>query len=164
MATPAILHGRRAARSASASLDVRADVAAVLSLAAAALHLVVLGPHLQEWWAYGAFFLAAAAGQAAFAVLVLLRTPSWLLLTGIGGNLSIVGMYVLSRTNGPPLGPHAGRPEPAALLDVGCAFAELGVIVALLGLLPARLARRTTTSLALIGLVLWTGRLTGALL
>jgi hypothetical protein len=149
---------------APAPLVRRAEVVASLLFVAAWLHLVVLGPHLREWWAYGVFFLAAALGQTALAVLLLRRTPPWLVLTGIVGNVAIVGMYVLSRTNGPPLGPHAGRPEAAGLLDVACTVAELGAIVASLGLLPAPLARRTGTVLALIGLALWTARLTGVLL
>jgi hypothetical protein len=160
VAVSAIAHGGREAR----SLVGRAEVAAGLSLAAAGMHLWVLEAHLQEWWVYGAFFLAAALGQAAFAVLILRATPPWLLLTGIAGNLAIVAMYVLSRTNGPPLGPHAGRPEAAGLLDVACTVAELGVIVALLGLLPARLAQRTGTLLALIGIGLWAARFWGMLL
>jgi hypothetical protein len=141
----------------------RVDVVAALSFVAAGVHFWVIEPHL-EWWAYAAFFLATAIGQTALALLILKYTPTWLLLTGIAGNLAILGMYVLSRTNGPPLGPHAGRPEPAGLLDITCAVAELGTIVALLGLLPAHLSRRTTTVLFVIGLALWTGRLTGVLL
>jgi hypothetical protein len=160
---PAVTHARRPAASAT-PLFGRPEVVAALSFVAAGLHLAVLDPHIREWWAYGVFFLAAAVGQAALAVLILKRSPPWLVLTGIVGNVAIVGMYVLSRTNGPPLGPHAGRPEPAGLLDVTCAVAELGVIVALLGLLPERVARRTATWLALIGLALWTARLTGTLL
>jgi hypothetical protein len=156
----AITHDRREGR----SFVGRAEVAAALSLVAAGMHLWVLQPHFQEWWAYGAFFLAAAAGQAAFAVLVLRGTPPWLVLTGIAGNLAIVAMYILSRTNGTPLGPHAGRAEPAGTLDVACTAAELGVIVALLGLLPERLARRTGTVLALLGLGLWAARFWGMLL
>jgi len=159
----AIAHPQRRARSA-APLVVRADVVAALSFLAAALHLAVLDPHFREWWAYGVFFLAAAVGQAALAVLILKRTPAWLVLTGVVGNVAIIGMYILSRTNGTPLGPHAGRPEAAGVLDVTCMVAELGAIVALLGLLPERLGRRTATSLALIGFGLWTARLTGVLL
>jgi hypothetical protein len=146
------------------SFDARAEVAAVLSLAAGCMHLAVLGAHFREWWAYGLFFLVAAAAQGAFALAVLRRTPAWLVLGGIAGNVGIVAMYVLSRTNGPPLGPHAGRAEPAGPLDAACTVAELGVIVALVGLLPAPAARRTATSLALIGIALWTARLTGVLL
>jgi len=142
----------------------RVEVAAALSLLAAGLHLAETDPHFREWWAYGVFFLGAAVAQSAFAVLILRRTSPWLVLSGIAGNLAIVGMYVLSRTNGPPLGPHAGRAEAAGLLDAICLLAELGVIVALLGLLPERLARRTATLLATIGLALWTARITGVLL
>jgi hypothetical protein len=160
---PATAHAEGPARPA-APLVGRLEVVAALSFVAAGLHLAVVDAHLREWWAYGVFFLAAAVGQSALAVLLLKRTPPWLVLTGIVGNLAIVGMYVLSRTNGPPLGPHAGRPEAAGVLDVACLVAELGAIVALLGLLPARLARRTATLLALIGLGLWMARITGALL
>jgi hypothetical protein len=128
------------------------------------MHLFVMEPHFLEWWAYGAFFLASAVGQAALAVLILRITPAWLVLSGIAGNLAIIGMYVLSRTNGPPLGPHAGRPEGAGVLDLTCAIAELGAIVVLLGLLSERTRRRTTTFLALTGAALWAGRLTGVLL
>jgi len=127
-------------------------------------HLIAMPDHFREWWAYGLFFLGAACAQAAFAVLVLLRPAPWLLLCGIAGNLAIVGMYVLTRTNGPPLGPHAGRPEAAAALDLACTAAELGVIAASLALLPPVLARRTASALALAGAGLWAGRLTGVLL
>ena len=73
-------------------------------------------------------------------------------------------LYVLSRANGVPLGPHAGRPEAAEALDLTCTAAELGVVVALLWLLPDRLARRVATVLMLIGIALWAGRLSGLLL
>ena len=144
--------------------DVAVELAALLSLWAALGHLLVMPDHFREWWAYGLFFLGAACAQAAFAVLVLLRPAPWLLLCGIAGNLAIVGMYVLSRTNGPPLGPHAGRPEGAAALDLTCTAAELGVIAASLALLPPAPARRTATALALAGAGLWAARLTGVLL
>jgi hypothetical protein len=161
MATTAHTHDRGGS---AASPISRTDVVAALSLVAAALHLWVIEPHFREWWAYGVFFLATAVGQMALAVLILRRTPPWLVLTGIVGNLAILGMYVLSRTNGPPLGPHAGRPEAAGVLDLACAVAELGAIVALLGLLTEPLRRRTATLLGLIGLVLWTARIIGVLL
>src|SRR4051812_43096298 len=87
--------------------------AAVLSLGVAWVHFAYTTSHFQVWWAYGAFFLAAGAGQALFAPLVLRRPRPWVALTGIAGNVAIVGMYVLSRTTGPPIGPHAHVPEAA---------------------------------------------------
>ena len=128
-----------------------AEVAALCCLVAAGIHLAVVQPHAVDWWAYGAFFLATAIGQAALALLVWRRQPPWLVLAGVAGNLAILGMYILSRTNGPPLGPHAGRPEPAGALDLICAVSELGAIIALVLLLPPVLGRRTLTALCAAG-------------
>jgi len=155
---------RMLGRPVAVTLSAATAAAALLSFAAGDIHVAFVQEHFREWWAYGAFFVAAAAGQGLFAALVLLRQPPWLLLAGILGNLAILGMYVLSRTNGPPLGPHAGAPERVASIDVVCTAAELGVIVACILLLPARIARSTTTVLAVAGIALWTGRLTGVLL
>src|SRR3954451_5453271 len=95
-----------------------AATAALLSLGAAWVHLAYAASHLREWWAYGAFFLATGAGQALFAPLVLRRPAGWLIATRIAGNLAIVGMYVLSRTAGPPRRPHAHIPEAAGTIDL----------------------------------------------
>jgi hypothetical protein len=139
------------------------DWAYRLSLLAALGHAVAAPSHLAEWWAYGAFFVTAAIGQAAFAALVLVRRWTWLLLAGIAGNLAIVGLYVLSRTNGVPVGPHREHVEAAGLLDLTCTACELGVIAACVGLLPPRLSARTTTVLMTAGISLWAARLTGLL-
>jgi len=92
-------------------------VAAGLSLAAAYVHLAYLESHWRSWWAYGAFFLAAGAGQALFAPAILRWPSRALALVGIAGNVAIVGMYIASRTTGVPLGPHAHVPEPAGVID-----------------------------------------------
>ena len=68
-AARARLHGPEARR--------RAGAAAALSLAAAWVHLAYAAPHLRQWWAYGAFFLATGAGQALFAPLILRRPRAW---------------------------------------------------------------------------------------
>jgi hypothetical protein len=160
-----LLSGSRSLSGArGASPTAAAGCAAALSLVAGWIHLVVVERHFQEWWGYGAFFLAAAAGQLLFTVLLLRRTWSWLPLAGIAGNVAIIGMYVLSRTNGPPLGPHSGRPEDAGPLDLVATAAEFGVIVALVALLPRAVARPTVALLMLAGVALWTARLTGILL
>src|SRR3954463_14844278 len=111
-------------------------VAAVLSLLAAWVHFAYAASHLRQWWAYGAFFLATGVGQALFAPLVLRRPSAWLTLTGIAGNVAIVAMYVVSRTAGPPLGPHPHVPEAAgavALATTGAEIALVGVLRTLLG-------------------------------
>src|SRR5918911_2530597 len=119
------------ARSAAAVLT-----AALLSMAAGWIHFAFISSHWRDWWAYGAFFLATGVFQALFAP-ALMRWPNvWTTLVGIAGNLAIVGMYVLSRTNGIPMGPHTGVVERATPIDLVCTAGEIvlvGVLLALLG-------------------------------
>ena len=72
--------------------------AAALSLLAALIHLWVTPEHFEEWWGYGAFFLVAALAQMLYAPLVLVWPTRTVLLLGIGGNLAIVVLYLLTRT------------------------------------------------------------------
>src|SRR3712207_5348148 len=87
-------------------------LAAALSLSAAIAHFGAAEPHFHDWWAHGAFFGVCGALQAAFAALILWRPRVWLVLTGVAGTLAILSMYGYSRTNGAPVGPHAGVAEP----------------------------------------------------
>jgi hypothetical protein len=142
-----------------------AEAGAVLCLVAGGIHLAVFPDHASEWWAYGAFFAGCAVWQTVFGLLVWSgRRPQWLLLVGLASLLAVLVLYVLSRTNGVPLGPHAGRPEPAGALDLICAGSELGAMVALVQLLPPVTARRALSGLGLAGAALWTARGAGLLL
>jgi hypothetical protein len=74
--------------------------AAALSLLVRAVHLWVVPEHLVEWWGYGAFFLVLAVAQGLYA-LVLLRRPSRpLLLLGVGGNLAVTILWLVTRPRG----------------------------------------------------------------
>jgi hypothetical protein len=138
-------------------------IAAALSLAVAWVHLAYVAPHLRQWWAYGAFFIAAGAGQALFAPLILRRPRPWLVLTGIAGNVAIVGMYVMSRTAGAPLGPHAHVAERAGTVDLTTTAAEIVLVAVLVTLLGGRTRRLVLDALLLGGVLLWALRLTGRL-
>src|SRR4051794_8922380 len=59
-------------------------------------------------------------------------------------------MYVLSRTAGPPLGPHAHVPEPAGAIDLATTAAEVALVGVLLTLLGAR-SRKWTVNLLVAG-------------
>ncbi len=114
-------------------------LAAALSLLAALIHLWVTPEHLEEWWGYGTFFLIAAIVQGLYGV-ALLRRPRrpLLLLLGVGGNLSIVVLYLLTRTVGIPFfGPHAGEVEGVGVADLCATAAELA-LVGVLGVLLLR--------------------------
>nr|MBA3473191.1 hypothetical protein [Rubrobacter sp.] len=87
-------------------------MAAALSVIAALMHFWAMLGHFEEWWGYGIFFLAAALAQGLYG-LALLRQPGQpLLVLGVGLNLAVVVLYVVTRTAGVPFfGPHAGEVE-----------------------------------------------------
>ena len=131
---------------------------AALSLVAALIHLWVMPEHFKEWWGYGAFFLVAAIAQALFAPLLVRWPTRTVLLLGIGGNLAIATLYLLTRTVGIPFfGPEAGEVEGVGFIDVCATTSELGIAVALGTALlrettPQR--RRTILLVVAVGLVL----------
>jgi hypothetical protein len=110
--------------------------AVTLSLVAALIHLWVTPEHFREWWGYSTFMLAAFVAQAIYAVFLLVW-PRWplLLLAGVSGNLAIIGMWVVSRTVGIPLGPSAGEVEGMGTLDVISTATEVALVVLLMVLL-----------------------------
>ncbi|MGK2879624.1 MAG: hypothetical protein ACSLE6_02100 [Mycobacterium sp.] len=59
----------------------------------------------------GVFFIAIALFQLIWALLVNMRQTPALLAAGILANLGAAVLWALSRTSGPPFGPHAGQPE-----------------------------------------------------
>jgi hypothetical protein len=160
----AVLRPLAAPRRALAVPAVRAArAAALLSLAAAYVHLAYTESHWRLWWAYGAFFLATGVGQAVFVPLVLYRPRRWMALVAIAGNVAIVGMYVLSRTAGPPLGPHAHVAETAGPIDLATTAAEITLVGVLLTMLGRATRRRILDLLLAMGVALWALRLTGRL-
>jgi hypothetical protein len=141
-----------------------AVTAAALSLLAAWIHFAYVADHWRDWWAYGVAFVAMGAFQGLL-VAGLLRWPrsTWVALTGIGGNLAIVAMYVWSRTAGIPMGPHIGVVEKATVIDLACTASEIvlmGVLVAMLG---PRAGRAIVNALLVLGVLLWIARLTDQL-
>lgn len=142
-----------------------AVVAALLSAYAGALHLYVVPVHLRAWWGFGAFFLACGVIQVLFGVLVARWPGTALSVAGIVGNVAVVGLYVLSRTNGVPVGPvHSShRLERAGVLDLTATAVEVGLIAVLVTLLPARAGRVAINVLLMTGVGLWALRLSGYL-
>jgi hypothetical protein len=140
-----------------------AALAALLSLGAAWVHLAYWESHWSEWWGYGVFFIATGAGQALFAPAVVRWPRPWLLYVGIFGNLAIVLTYVISRTEGLPIGTHEGAAERAGRADLATTAAEIllvGVLLAMVG----RTGRRVVINVMLLtGALLWALRITGYL-
>jgi hypothetical protein len=116
--------------------------AALLSAAAATIHLAVVKMHLDEYTLFGLFFVAAGTGQLAWAVWLVLRPSRILLQVGAVGNLLIAALWAEDRIWGLPIGPDPWAPDPVGFADsVASAFELLLVICAVL--LLASPARRT---------------------
>lgn len=105
---------------------------AILSLLVAAMHLLVVPEHLEEWWGYRAFFLVLAAAQGLYGLGLLRRPSRPLFLLGGAGNLAIAILWLVTRTTGIPLlGPHAGEIEGVGGLDLACTLGEVGIVAGL---------------------------------
>ena len=113
---------------------------ALLALAAASagagvIHLVFTREHLSEWLPLGLGFAAAGLFQLVWAAALLRRESRSLLRLGAVASLAFVGVWLVSRTIGLPLGPQAFQVEGAGVPDVLCVLLELPVAAGALSLL-----------------------------
>jgi hypothetical protein len=116
----------------------------LLSLTAAVIHFAVTAEHFQEFVLFGAFFLALAAFQLIWGVVVPQRSSPWLLWIGLLLNLGVIVIWVVSRTSGLPIGPEPGEAEEIGLLDGLSTAAEALIVLGSAWLLTR--SRRTARS------------------
>jgi hypothetical protein len=107
---------------------------AILSLAAAVIHFAVAGSHFQQYWAFGVFMLVAAWLQVLWALAALFRPPRWLLGAGVSINLTVIGVYVITRTVGDVIGPTPHAVEKVGFGDGLCTVLEVILVVGCLWL------------------------------
>ena len=93
-------------------------VLAALSLGAGVIHFAVSGDHYNLSLLHGTFFAVTAWLQLSYAVAVIIRPNKLLLQAGVLLNAGIVGVWVLSRVWGVPIGPEAWTPEAVGLADL----------------------------------------------
>jgi hypothetical protein len=101
---------------------------ALASLCAALVHVAVMPDHFEESVVYGFFFLLASLGQLAFAVAVVARPTRRLVLAGVVGSGLIIGLWLVSRLVGVPIGPDNGGTEEFGVLDILATAAEVVVV------------------------------------
>lgn len=148
------------AQAPSPATDERARVAlAALLAGAAAIHLVMVPPHLALWKAEGWAFAATGVVQLLVAFLALARPSRLVWWAAVVASSAFVAAYTVTRTSGFPFGPLEGVVEDRAFIDVTCTAFEVAAIVLALVLLRPRLARSTAVRwfapvavLAVIGL------------
>ena len=114
---------------------------AMASAAAGVIHLAAAPDHFGLSALHGWFFLLAGVFQLVAAALLVRPDPAFaggralLLRVTAAGNLGLVGLWVMSRTTGVPVGPGAWTPEPAGLADVTCCILEVLVATGAVALL-----------------------------
>ncbi|HZD17902.1 MAG TPA: hypothetical protein VE669_07155 [Actinomycetota bacterium] len=101
---------------------------ALSSIGAGAIHAAVSPEHLEEARILGAFFIIAAAFQVAWAILVVLNPGARILGIGTLANGALIGIWLVSRTIGVPIGPDTWTPERVGALDVGATLLEVVLV------------------------------------
>lgn len=111
-------------------------------------HGLVTQEHFQEWWGYGVFFLVTSICLVAFGLALLTDAidPRYMpgdvnhlrrLMYAVGaiGIVSILGLYVVTRTTGIPLGPALGSVESVGVIDLVAKTTEVLAVAGLVVLL-----------------------------
>jgi hypothetical protein len=108
---------------------------AALALGAGVIHFAVSGEHYDVSWAHGTFFAVVAWLQISWAIAVVLRPTRRLMTVGVLLNAGIIGVWVMSRIWGVPVGPNAWTPEAVSLADALSSGCEAGIVVLSLAVL-----------------------------
>ncbi|GAB3875832.1 hypothetical protein GCM10028802_12650 [Terrabacter terrigena] len=95
---------------------------------AAAIHVVVVPEHLDEWAAAGLFFVVLAATQLLVGVGVLVRPGRLVWAASVVVAAGPIALWALSRTVGLPFGPEPGVPEALGMGDLACAVLEAAAV------------------------------------
>lgn len=139
--------------------DTARQALALASVGAGAIHLALGPEHLSAWAVLGAGFYVSGALQVLGGAWLLLTESRRLLVLGAAGSLLLLGVWVMSRTTGLPLGPQAWAAEPVGRADLLCVALESVVALGALILL-----RRPTAGLAPAGPLAVRGVLSGVAL
>ena len=113
--------------------------AATVSLVAGLVGLGVVPQHFEDWWVYGALFLAGALGQSLYGTVLLLWPTRAILLTGVAGNAALSLVYISARS------PAAGGTFSA--VDLAAAALGFGLVAALGWMLTTRPRQDAATTL-----------------
>ena len=122
-----------------------ATIAAALSLAAGAIHFAVIQSHLEEDALEGMFFIGIAWFQLIWPQVYLLTRRPWIAATGALVNAGIVGVWVISRIVGLPIGPTPWQPQSIGTMDLFSTGFEVALVAVLIPTFAPRLVRALAT-------------------
>lgn len=131
-----------------------------LSWAVGLVHIQAAADHFDEYVPYALCFIAVGLVQLGWGLAVYRRPTPWLLTAGAVLSAGVVGVWVLSRSGGLPIGPDARAPETVGLLDA-IATADEVALIALIGSMlrpppedPGLWARRVRAMLHTVALLM----------
>lgn len=104
-------------------------VLAISSIGAGLIHAAVVPQHLEEGALFGFFFILAAGFEIAWAIAVLFRPAVIVYAIGALANGATIGIWLVSRTIGLPIGPDPWMPEEIQSLDAAATSLELLLVV-----------------------------------
>jgi hypothetical protein len=134
------------ARTLTVMTTTRRDAArqglALASAGAGAIHLALGPEHMSEWAVLGTSFYVSGALQLLWAVRLVTSESRRLLAVGAFGSALFIGVWLVSRTTGLPIGPEAFAPEAVGRADLICIALEAAVTVGALTLLRRPAAGR----------------------
>ena len=110
------------------SLSIRSLLAG-LSVAAGAIHLVMVGSHAEASTMEGLQFALAGWFQIILAFWLFARPGRLPLVLNLVVNLGLIGAWAVSRTVGLPWGSHAGVAEEVGRVDLLCVGAEIALVL-----------------------------------
>jgi hypothetical protein len=102
------------------------------SLGAGLIHLAVVSEHVAEWWLHAVFFIVLGVVQIAWAVQAMERDrlPVPQLFATL--NVAVIGLWLVTRTTGLPVGPEPWQAEAVGTADLVCTGLEAVVVVLLI--------------------------------
>lgn len=112
-----------------------------LSIVTGALHAKALADHASHYWLFGVFFGILMCWQTGWGVRAYrARLSRGALVAGAWVNVSVVVVWLISRTVGMPIGPWPGEAEAIGVIDAMASLDELAIaaLVASLVSTPAR--------------------------
>jgi MFS family permease len=137
------LHTGTTAASRVGRVDNDVLLACGLCWVTALIHLQAAVDHFDESLLYAAFFIALAATQLAWGAALYHHPRRGLLILGALASLCVVGLWILSRTVGLPLGPDSVSPETVGALDAIATADEIALTALIaLQLFPPRFDTR----------------------
>ena len=139
-------------------LDDRLFIVCGLACSAGLIHVEAAFQHLDESALYAVFFALLAPAQFGWAIALYKFPRRWLLVAGAAVNLSIVCVWIMSRTSGMPIGPSPWTPESVGAIDMIATLDEVAIgLLVVLHLRPsgraARIVRHPATVFALTLLI-----------